>query len=276
MLKSLFLKTAFLCWMAAPVFSVESSGESSDTSVSVSSKKLEKSIQKDLPQWRMECPEMRTFSVMSTANFHTVTPTFCEHGGYIDRHKQIKDALRSGKQLGDLAKELGNTCTTLTSSSMGRSIDFSPISSWKDHWSEAVKKSILQLVFSEKEGKEGVHTLSYAMGGMIWIQVQKIEPKRFLNPKELEAAEKYFLKMSPKEPENPAEEISPKEPENRDELQNRNEQVALKVPAFKKNMGRKRLRKKLKNNIGRKRLHKKLKKNLGRKKAPASRMPHQI
>jgi len=190
----------------------------SEESVSVSSKEVQKSIEKGLPQWMMECPEMRTFTVMMTPNFGTLAPIFDKNGVRINKQTEIEDVLGSGKQLGDVAKEHRYACATLTSSAMAKSIDFSPIA-WKQANGEALRlpedmqKRILQRVFSEKEG---VYTLPFAMGGMIWIQVQTIQPKRFLNAKEREAAAEYFLK-----------------------IQKRDEQVALKARAFEKTLGRK-------------------------------------
>lgn len=148
------------------------------------------------PQWMRVAPEMRTFRLMLTPNFSTTSPASKKY-----THDEVKvliqDAVGAGQSIQDVAKDKGWPVGEITCSMASKGLDFAPIS-WRrsdgSEWTlpEDVQSKILEGVFSGKEGD--IFNLPVMMGGMAWIQVQRIAGSRPLNQKEQYAAAEYHLK----------------------------------------------------------------------------------
>ena len=149
------------------------------------------------PKWMHSAPEMRTFVVMMTPNFATTSPTAKK---YTDEELKvlIQDSSGAGQGIQDVAKEKGWPVGIITCSVSAKGLDFAPIS-WRrsdgTEWPlpEDVRSKIIEDVFSGKEGD--IFNLSVMMGGMAWIQIQRIQGERPLSQKERFAAAQYHLKI---------------------------------------------------------------------------------
>ena len=160
-------------------------------------KKETDALVENAPKWMHSAPEMRTFVVMMTPNFATTSPTAKK---YTDEELKvlIQDSSGAGQGIQDVAKEKGWPVGIITCSVSAKGLDFAPIS-WRrsdgTEWPlpEDVRSKIIEDVFSGKEGD--IFNLSVMMGGMAWIQIQRIQGERPLSQKERFAAAQYHLKI---------------------------------------------------------------------------------
>ncbi len=148
------------------------------------------------PNWMRSAPEMRTFGVMLTPNFATTSPTAKKYTNE-ELKVLIQDSVGAGQGIQNVAGEKGWPVGSVTCSVSGKGLDFAPMS-WRrsdgSEWSlpKDVQSKILEGVFSGKEGD--VFNLPVMMGGMAWIQIQRIQGTRPLSQKERFAAAEYHLK----------------------------------------------------------------------------------
>ncbi len=160
-------------------------------------KKETDALVENAPKWMHSAPEMRTFVVMMTPNFATTSPTAKK---YTDEELKvlIQDSVGSGQGIQNVAGEKGWPVGTITCSVSAKGLDFAPIS-WRrsdgTEWPlpEDVRSKIIEDVFSGKEGD--IFNLPVMMGGMAWIQIQRIQGERPLSQKERFAAAQYHLKI---------------------------------------------------------------------------------
>jgi hypothetical protein len=163
--------------------------------IHIAKKETEALVEK-APNWMRSAPEMRTFGVMLTPNFATTSPTAKKYTNE-ELKALIQDSVGAGQGIQNVAGEKGWPVGSMTGSVSGKGLDFAPMS-WRrsdgSEWSlpKDVQSKILEGVFSGKEGD--IFNLPVMMGGMAWIQIQRIQGARPLSQKELFAAAEYHLK----------------------------------------------------------------------------------